>query len=102
MVVTIERGNTKRIRAILYDEDGELISADVGTCTISIWFQDGTVVVSPTAMTLASLGNYTYLWTILSTAEIGIYNIQINAVFATTKLHVNRESVYVSDVVNGE
>lgn len=98
----IERGNTKRIRAVLYDEDGELVNADTGTCTVNIWFQNGDVVVSPTAMTLASLGNYTYLWTILSTAEIGIYNIQINATFGSTQIHVNREQCYVSDIISGE
>ncbi len=102
MTTIIERGNTKRVRAVLYDEDLELVSADTGTCKIAITFQDGTSILTATAMTLSSIGNYIYLWTVPSTADIGIYNIEITATFATTKLHVNRESVYVSDVVNGE
>ncbi len=102
MTATIERGNTKRIRAILYDEDLELVSADTGTCKIAISFQDGTSILTATAMTLSSIGNYIYLWTVPSTADIGIYNIEITATFATTKFHVNREQVYVTDIISGE
>ena len=102
MTTIIERGNTKRIRVVLTDEDSELTDADTNTCKIAITFQDGTVILAATAMTRASLGTYTYLWDVSSTATIGIYNIEITATFATTKFHVNRESVYVSDVISGE
>ncbi len=100
MTTIIERGNTKRVRAVLYDEDAELVNADTDTCKIAITFQDGTVILAATVMTLSSIGNYIYLWTVPSTADIGIYNIEITATFATTKLHVNRESVYVCDIIS--
>lgn len=98
---TIERGNTKRIRVVLTDEDAELVDADSETCKIAIWYQDGTVLLTATAMTRASLGTYTYLWNVSSTATIGIYHIEITATFATTKFHVNRESVYITDIISG-
>ena len=90
------------MRAVLYDEDDDLVDGDTGTVTISIWFEDNTVVIAPTLMTWNSLGTYTYLWNISNTASIGVYNIQINATFATNKFHVNREQCYVCDIISGE
>ena len=101
-MITIERGNTKKIKVTLYDENDELVDADVGTCKIAIWFQNETVVLAATAMTRASLGTYIYLWTPGSTIDIGIYQIEITATFASAQYHVNRESVYVCDIISGE
>ena len=99
---TIERGETKRIKATLYDEDDDLVDADSGTCKVAIWFQDGTAILAATAMTHGTTGIYTYLWTPSSTASIGIYNIEITATFGATQYHVNREQVYVTDIISGE
>ncbi len=98
---TIERGETKRIKVLLYNEDDILVNADSGTCKIAITFQDGTSILAATAMTLGVTGTYTYLWTPSSTITIGIYNIEITATFGT-QYHVNREQVYVTDIVSGE
>jgi len=98
----IERGNTKRIKVLLYDEDGYLVNADTNTCKIAITFQDGTVILAATAMTYGTTGTYTYLWTPSSTIDIGIYSLEITATFGSTQAHVNREQAYVCDIIGGE
>jgi len=100
-MITVERGSTKRIKATLYDEDSELVDADVGTCKIAIWFQNKTVVLAATAMTRASLGTYIYSWTPSSTIDIGIYSLEITATFGS-QYHVNREQLYICDIISGE
>jgi len=97
----VERGRTKRIKATLYDEDSELVDADADTCKIAITFQDGTAVLAATTMTHGTTGIYTYLWTPSSSIDIGVYNIEITATFGT-QYHVNRDSVYVTDIISGE
>ena len=101
MTVTIERGKSKRIKATLYDQNSALVDADVGTTKVAIWFQDGTSVLAATAMTHGTIGIYTYTWTPSSSASIGIYNIEITATFGV-QYHVNRDQVYVTDVISGE
>lgn len=101
-MISIERGRTKRIKATLYDENDELVDADTDTCKIAIWFQDGTVVLAATTMTHGTTGIYTYLWTPSSSIDIGIYNIEITATFGSTQYHVNRDQIYVTDIISGE
>lgn len=100
-MISIERGDTKRIKVLLYDEDGDLTNSDAGSTKIAIWFQDGTAILAATAMTAGTTGSYTYLWTPASTIDLGIYNIEITATFGT-QYHVNREQVYVTDIISGE
>lgn len=101
-MITVERGCTKRIKATLYDEDSELVDADTNTCKVAIWFQDGTEILAATAMIHGTTGIYTYLWTPSSTSSIGIYNIEITATFGSTQYHVNRDQLYITDIINGE
>jgi len=98
----IERGSTKRIKVLLYDEDGDLVNADTNTCKIAITFQDGTVILAATVMTHRTTGTYIYLWTPSSTIDIGIYHIEVVAVFGSVQNHVNREQVYICDIISGE
>ncbi len=100
-MITIERGRTKRIKATLYDENGDLVDANVGTAKVAITFQDGTSILAATAMTHGTTGIYTYLWTVSSSASIGIYNLEITATFGS-QYHVNRDQVYVTDIISGE
>ena len=99
-MITAEKGNTKKIKATLYDENSQLVDADLGTCKVAIWFQDETIVLAATAMTWNSLGTYTYLWNIASTVSIGIYNIEVVAIFGSTQNHVNREQCFVTDIIS--
>jgi len=100
-MIVCERGNSKKIKTTLYDENSQLVDADTGTVKIAIWFQNGTVILTATAMTQASLGTYTYLWTPSSTIDIGIYSLEITATFGSAQYHVNREQVYICDIVSG-
>jgi hypothetical protein len=100
-MISTERGSTKRVKVTLYNENDELVDADTDTCKIAIWFQDGTVVLASTTMTHGTTGIYTYRWTPASTINIGTYHIEITATFGT-QYHVNRDSIYLTDIISSD
>lgn len=100
-MISMERGNTRRIKITLYDEDGEVVDANVDSVKITICFQDNTVVLAATTMIHNSTGVYIYLFTPASTINIGIYFIEITATFGS-QYHVNREQLYICDIISGE
>ena len=59
VVTEFLQGTTIRVRAFIYDDDGDLV-APTTSITIDIWDSEGTKVVDGTAMTLVSTGIYEY------------------------------------------
>lgn len=101
-MITIERGITKKVTASFYDQNNILTDPDTGTIKIAIFFEDGTSYLAETVMTRSSTGVYFYYWTIAATNSIGLYTIVITATFGATKIHTNRDEVYVTDTIIGE
>jgi hypothetical protein len=100
-MITIERGITKKITASFYDQNDVLTDPDTGTIKIAVFFEDGTTYLAETSMTKSSTGVYFYYWTIATSDSIGLYTIVITATFASTKIHTNRDEVYVTDTIIG-
>ena len=98
---TLEKGQTKKIVVKFYDEDDVLVDPEIGTAHITIYFQDSTTYLATTDLTKTVTGTYHYYWTTLNTDSVGIYLIEITATFGT-HTHVNREQVYVTDLIMGD
>ena len=104
-MITFERGKTKKIQALFYDQSDVLTDVDAGKAKIAITFQDGTSILAATAMTKSATGTYYYLWTPLSTTTIGLYHIEITGEFTValvTQYIVQRDSVYITDIISGD
>jgi len=99
---TIERGNTRQINVTFTNSEAVVTDPDSNAATITIYFQDGTTYLTGTAMTRSSTGLYYYLLSTTSSNSIGVYTIEISAVFSTVNNVVNRESFYLCDIISGE
>jgi len=61
VVTEFLQGTTVRVRAYIYDDDGDLVSPTTSV-TVDIWDSEGTKVVDGTAMTSVSTGIYEYYY----------------------------------------
>jgi len=100
-MITIERGNTKKIQVNFYDEDSALVDPDAGSGKIAIYFQDGTSILAATVLTQLSTGTFFYRWATTSSNSIGIYHLEVTATFGS-QTFTNRDSIYLTDVISGD
>jgi len=100
-MIVIERGNVKQIGATF--KNSALVDTDPvsNLAYVTIYYKDGTTKLASTAMTKSATGIYYYNWTTLSTDSIGMYIIEIIATFATSIPTVNRTTIYLGDLIEG-